>query len=60
MFGYFFWWLRKDKPRPAYEDEPTQEIPVSAAMLIGPAARAPEDGWAERMRIKYPPGDHRL
>jgi hypothetical protein len=58
MFGYFFWWLRKDKPRPMYEDEPTRELPVFPTMAIG--TRAPEDGWAERMRIKYPPGDHRL
>jgi hypothetical protein len=59
MFGYFFWWLRKDKPRPAFEDEPTMESPVTAAMQVGISARAPEIS-AERMRLKYPPGDHRL
>jgi hypothetical protein len=55
MFGYLFWWLRNDKPEP-YKDQETKELPVLPTMAIG--TRAPEDGWAERMRLERPPGRH--
>jgi hypothetical protein len=38
----------------AQDDDPTMELPTFPEMAVG--SRAPEDGWAERMRIKRPPG----
>jgi hypothetical protein len=58
MFGYFFWWLCKDKPEPEYEDQPTKELALDSSMQIGISSRAPDYIPAERMRLERPPGRH--
>jgi hypothetical protein len=38
----------------AQDDDPTMELPIFPTMGVG--SRAPEDGWAERMRLNRPEG----
>jgi hypothetical protein len=48
----YLWTRSLMKVRIRIDDDPTEEIYVGPEMQIGLAARAPEGGWAEQMRLR--------